>query len=290
MRGAERIAMRAAWLALAAIALLLPGLAQAQTANPANDALVARGQTAMRDEFRNIIRRSGHACMEVAAMYPAGQDQARTAYWDVACRDSGPWRISLKAERFTAPVVTACNAPGGPPAGPCLRPVGAAAPQVAQPPSAGGVSPQCRTACQSQPQAVMGACLQRCAAGGSVQQASLPSGAAAVGRFGFIYVGEPPATAFGFDSGKTDRLAASMNALRACESVIGRNQCRLALDFPNACGALAQALSSQPVQVRRLSTGTGQSISQAEAQALSACRIAEVPGSAITCRIAASGC
>ena len=29
-------------------------------------------------------------------------------------------------------------------------------------------------------------------------------------------------------------------AIRACEAVVGRNQCRITLDFPNACGALAQ--------------------------------------------------
>jgi hypothetical protein len=161
----------------------------------------------------------------------------------------------------------------------------AAAPVV--PPA--GVTPQCRAACQSQPRELRGACLQRCASGGNVRQAVAPGAAAALrGRFGFIYVADPPSTAFGLDASGGDRLAASMNALRACESAMGRNMCRLALDFPNACGALAQALSAAPAQVRRLSTGTGQT--RAEAEAMGTCRIAEVPGSSITCRIAASGC
>jgi hypothetical protein len=263
--------------------------AAAQTANPANDALLARGPTAIRDEFRTILRRAGFACAEVAALFPAGQDRARTAYWDVSCRDGGPWRVALSAQRFTAPEVVPCSVPGGPPSGACFRPV-ISVPAPAAPATA-GVSPQCRTACQSQPQALLNACLQRCAQGAPMQ-AAVPGAAAgaARGRFGFIYVGEPPATAFGFDSGRTDRLAASTNALRACESVIGRNQCRLALDFPNACGALAQALSGPPAQVRRLATGVGQTTAQAEAEALRSCRLSEAPGSSITCRIAVSGC
>ncbi|MBX9594318.1 MAG: DUF4189 domain-containing protein, partial [Roseomonas sp.] len=101
---------------------------------------------------------------------------------------------------------------------------------------------------------------------------------------------EPPSTAFGFSSGKTDRLAANMDAIRACEAVAGRNQCRVVLDFPNACGALVQALTTPPVQVRRLASGVGQTREQAEAQALNTCRLAEAASSSITCRIAMSGC
>lgn len=281
--------MRIAWLAgLLAAVLALPAPARAQTANPANDALLARGPTAIRDEFRTLLRRSGQACSEVANLFPAGQDSARTAYWDVTCRDAGPWRVVLRAERFTPPQIVPCSVPGGPPGGACFRPIGSVPAQVAAP-SAGGTA-HCRAACDSQPQALRGACLARCASGGQVQSAAASNAAAIRGRFGFIYVGEPPATAFGFDSGRTDRLTASMNALRACETVIGRNMCRLALDFPNACGALAQALTTPPVQVRRLATGTGQTVSQAEAAALQQCTLSAVPGSSITCRIAASGC
>lgn len=283
--------MRLALLALSLVMGLGAPMAHGQTGNPANDALLSRSAAQQRDAFRNLLRQNGHACAEVAVLFPAGLDAARHAYWDVSCRDAGPWRVTLRAERWSSPVIQACGQDGSLGTGPCFRPVTRPArntPQV----TASAVSPQCRAACQSQPHALQNACLQRCASGGTIQ-AALPLGPSARamrGRHGFIYAAEPPSTAFGFASGQTDRLAANMAAIRACEAIVGRNQCRLALDFPNACGALAQAVTSSPPQVRRLATGVGQTREQAEAQALNACRGAEARGSSITCRIAASGC
>ncbi|WP_203074460.1 DUF4189 domain-containing protein [Falsiroseomonas ponticola] len=282
--------IRTAVLALGALLALGAPEALAQTGNPTNDALLARNEAGRREAFRSLLTQNRYACAEVTVLFQAGLDPRRTAYWDLSCRDGGPWRIAIPAERWATPTLNACGQGTGPAAGPCFRGLSTSAPgltaAVAAPP------PSCRTACDSQPQSLQNACLARCASGSTIQAAA-PAGATAAavrGRFGFIYTAEPPSTAFGFSSGKTDRLAANMDAIRACEAVAGRNQCRVALDFPNACGALVQALTTPPVQVRRLASGVGQTREQAEAQALNTCRLAEAASSSITCRIAMSGC
>ncbi|NKC30055.1 DUF4189 domain-containing protein [Falsiroseomonas selenitidurans] len=281
-----------ALLALAAQALVAP--ASAQTGNPTNDQLLSRNQAGQRDAFRSLLRTNGLACSEVSNLYQAGLDRGRTAYWDIQCRDGGPWRIALPAERWSTPRLLACGTASGPGAGACFRPVGTAVPQAARLATRPTSIPQsCQRACATQPRALVQACQQRCAEGSAIPVAAPAirgTAQAARGRFGFIYTAEPPSTAFGFTSGQGDRLAASMEAIRACEAVVGRNQCRITLDFPNACGALAQAVSGTPAILRRSATGAGQTREQAEAQALQVCRIAERAGSGIVCRIAASGC
>jgi hypothetical protein len=270
--------------------LLVSGVpaAWAQTGNPTNDGLLSRSQGGQREAFRTLLSQNRFACAEVTVLFAAGLDSRRNAYWDVGCRDGGPWRIAIPPDRWATPSLTPCSQAGGPPGGACFRPVAnqspaPAAPQVAAVPQA------CRQACASQPNSLQAACLQRCASGSTIQAAA-PAAGAMRGRFGFIYAAEPPSTAFGFSSGQSDRLAANMAAIRACEAVVGRNQCRITLDFPNACGALAHALTAQPVQVRRLTTGIGQTREQAEAQALNSCRLAEAASGSILCRIAQSGC
>ena len=280
------------WAVMVLALLLATGVpdARAQTGNPTNDSILARSPAGQRDAFRNLLSQNRFACAEVTVLFAAGLDARRIAYWDVSCRDGGPWRISIPPDRWATPSLVPCGQGSGPPSGACFRPVasrGGTAPAPA--PQAGAVPPSCRQACSSQPNALQGACLQRCAQGTTIQAAA-PAAAAMRGRFGFIYAAEPPSTAFGFTSGQADRLAASMAAIRACEAVVGRNQCRIALDFPNACGALAHALTAQPVQVRRLTTGVGQTREQAEAQALNSCRLAEAASGSIVCRIAQSGC
>lgn len=293
--------MRLAVLALSGLlALAAPFLAapaQAQTGNPANDALLARSATGQRDALRSLLRTNGVGCSEVSQLFAAGLDRSRTAYWDLQCRDGGPWRLALPAERWGTPRLFPCGLSSGPAAGACFRPLGSGMPAQAQvrPPASRPASiPQsCRQACVNQPRALVNACQQRCAEGNAIQaSAPMPRGTAAAvrGRFGFIYTAEPPAMAFGFVASQPDRLAASMQAIRACEAVVGANQCRIALDFPNACGALAQAVSGNPALLRRTATGAGQTREQAEAQALQLCRVAERPGSGIVCRIAVSGC
>jgi hypothetical protein len=281
--------IRRAVLALAAFLSLGATAALAQTGNPTNDALLARNEAGRKEAFRSLLTQNRYACAEVTVLFQAGLDPRRTAYWDLSCRDGGPWRISIPAERWATPTLNACGQGTGPSAGPCFRSVSGPAPA----PVAVAAAPQaCRTACGSQPQSLQNACLARCASGSTIQAATPAAATAAAirGRFGFIYTAEPPSTAFGFSSGKTDRLAANMDAIRACEAVAGRNQCRVALDFPNACGALVQALTTPPVQVRRLASGVGQTREQAEAQALNTCRLAEAASASITCRIAISGC
>ncbi len=280
--------LRTAVLALGVLLALGAPDARAQTGNPTNDALLARNEAGRKEAFRSLLTQNRYACAEVTVLFQAGLDPRRTAYWDLSCRDGGPWRIAIPAERWATPTLNVCGQGTGPAAGPCFRGLSGPAPGLA----ATAVPPSCRTACDSQPQSLQNACLARCASGSTIQ-ASAPAGATAAavrGRFGFIYTAEPPSTAFGFSSGKTDRLAANMDAIRACEAVAGRNQCRVALDFPNGCGALVQALTTPPVQVRRLASGVGQTREQAEAQALNTCRLAEAASSSITCRIAISGC
>ena len=272
----------------ALVAVLAPSGARAQTGNPAHDALLARPAAAQREAVRTLLTQNRYACNEVTNLFPAGLDGGRTAYWDVSCRNGGPWRIALPAERWSTPSLGVCGQASGVMGGPCFRPLASAAAGPAA--AAGAIPPSCRQACGSQPQALQNACLQRCASGSTIQAAAPGSAAATRGRFGFIYAAEPPSTAFGFTSGQGDRLAASMQAIRACETIVGRNQCRITLDFPNACGALAQALTTPPVQVRRLATGTGQTREQAEAQAMNACTLAQAASSSISCRIAISGC
>lgn len=290
--------MRWAMLAVAGLfALLTPLLAtpaMAQTGNPTHDSLMAQNAAGQRESFRSLLRTNGLACAEVTNIYAAGLGRDRTAFWDLQCRDGGPWRIALPSQRWGSPRLFACSLSSGPSAGACFRPLGtgvAAPARVATRPA--GIPPSCQRACATQPRGLVNACQQRCAEGGTIHAAApIPRGTAAAirGRFGFIYTAEPPSTAFGFTSGQPDRLAASMAAIRACEAVVGRNQCRITLDFPNACGALAQAVSGAPQQLRRTAAGAGQTREQAEAQALQMCRVAERPGSGIACRIAASGC
>jgi hypothetical protein len=292
--------MRLAVLALSGLLGLLTALgagpALAQTGNPAHDALLARSATAQRDALRSLLRTNGVSCAEVSNLFAAGMGRDRTAYWDLQCRDAGPWRLALPAQRWATPRLFPCGLQSGPAAGACFQPLGSGAPpaqRLAMPAAPAAIPQSCRQACQTQPRALVNACLQRCAQGGNIQAAAPAVGgtASAVrGRFGFIYTAEPPSTAFGFTSGQSDRLAASMQAIRACEAVVGRNQCRITREFPNACGALAQAVSGSPAQLRRTASGAGQTREQAEAQALQECRIAERPGSGIVCRIAVSGC
>ncbi|MGX9964018.1 DUF4189 domain-containing protein [Roseomonas sp. F4] len=292
--------MRLAVLALSGLLGLLGALwaapAQAQTGNPTHDAMLARSVSGQRDALRSLLRTNGVACAEVSNLFAAGMGRDRTAYWDLQCRDGGPWRLALPAQRWSAPRLFPCGLTSGPAAGACFQPLGAGAPppqRLATSPSPSATPQSCRQACQTQPGALTNACLRRCAEGGTIQ-ASAPAlrgtSSAVRGRFGFIYTAEPPSTAYGFTSGQADRLAASMQAIRACEALVGRNQCRIAREFPNACGALAQAVSGNPAQLRSSAAGAGQTREQAEAQALQDCRIAERPGSGIVCRIAVSGC
>ncbi|MGG5887432.1 DUF4189 domain-containing protein [Falsiroseomonas sp. HC035] len=289
-----RLAVLALSVLLGSVAPVVLMPAWAQTGNPTNDQLLARDGAGQRDAFRSLLRTNGLACSEVSNLYAAGLDRGRTAYWDIQCRDGGPWRVALPAERWSTPRLLNCGLASGPGAGACFTPVGSAAPPRAVMASRPASIPQsCQRACNSQPRALVQACQQSCAQGGVLPAAAPAVGATASalrGRFGFIYTAEPPSTAYGFTSGQSDRLAASMTAIRACEAIVGRNQCRISLEFPNACGALVQAVSETPAQLRRTATGAGQTREQAEAQALQVCRIAERPGSGIVCRVAASGC
>lgn len=290
--------MRWAVLALAGLFTLLAPLvappAMAQTGNPTHDSVLSRDAAGQREAFRSLLRTNGLACAEVTNLYAAGLGRDRTAFWDLQCRDGGPWRIALPPQRWSTPQLFGCGLSSGPAAGACFRPLGTGASVPTQMATRPASIPQsCRRACATQPRGLVNACQQHCAQGGTIQAAlPVPRGTATAirGRSGFIYTAEPPSTAFGFTSGQPDRLAASMTAIRACEAVVGRNQCRITLDFPNACGALAQAVSGAPAQLRRTATGAGQTREQAEAQALQMCRVAERPGSGIVCRIAASGC
>jgi hypothetical protein len=255
-------------LALAglALAMLLPAAARAQTGNPAHDQLAALDEPARRAELSRTL--SGAGCQTVIGSYFAGFDDDRAAYWDSRCRQGGMFRLTLLAQRFARPAVTACGATtGGIAAGPCFQPVGTAA--VATVASSGGTG---------------------VAAGPS---AAPPPGS----RFGAVYATDAPVAAWGFANGVTDRLAVNTNAVRACQTMAGRIPCKFIGELVNRCGALAQAITRNPnavtmtndlstIVLNRNYTATGDTPQAAEAAALEACR--RTP--AVICRVVATGC
>ena len=295
-------AMRPFAMLLACLLAALP--AAAQTGNAAHDALAARPQAEQRVEFQRMVRETGAACAGVIAIFPAGLDAARTAYWDGRCQDGSLWRVALPAPRLAKPSVLPCGALAPPPpGGPCFQPVRVAATAL---PSAAVVAEQRgQASCAGQPTALQGVCVGRCLRGGGVEasgaQAGL-GGAQAGGpdaRYGVIFHTELPLGAFGFANGLTDRLEVNLRAARACQAAAGRAPCRFVAELVNACGALAQAISRHPSAlaitsdpstfiVNRIESGTGATQEAAEAAAMLRCRPFENPGT--SCRIAAAGC
>lgn len=285
---AGRTTLRAAAVAAFGVLLLLPAAAKAQTGNPTHDAVAALGEQARQTEFLRALRAGGNACPGVAVTFFAGFDAARTAAWDVRCQGGEAYRIVLPASRFARPSLLACGAV----AGGCFRPV-AAAPRTAVPRQ----EAVCRQACSSQPAAALSACMSQCTSGGGVALADAPPPSGA--RFGAIYTTDPPAAAFGFANGETDRLAVNLSAVRACQQRAGPVPCQFRQEIVSACGALAMArgtssgalVMTEDLATQRLaraSVATAPTQAAAEAAALAACRPAEAPG--VSCQIVASGC
>jgi len=289
-----------AWMVVwAALFLGFAAPALAQTGNPTHDALQARAEPERRLLFLQGLRGSGNACNSVALLYPAGFDAARNAYWDVRCTEGTAYRTRIPAERFGRPAFLRCGAAAPTPqGGPCFRPVIA---------GAGGAlgarahtTQACEAACARQPAAAQNQCVQRCVGGSGVRAGdqvadSMPHGT----RFGAIYRTDNPVAAFGFGNGQADRLSVNMDAVRACQAMAGRHECKFQGELVNRCGALAFALSRHPralVMTSDISTqilnlaaiGEGDSPAEAEAAAMEQCRRAEGPG--VECRVMASGC
>jgi hypothetical protein len=284
--------------AAVAVLLLLPGLALAQTGNPTHDAMSARSDQERRAALLQGLRAGGNSCNTVVLAFSAGLDSQRNSFWDVRCADGASYRATITAERFAGVSYLSCGAAGqGVGGGPCFQPVGAAGQAQAR---SGGTEPACRAACQSQPAAAQGQCVQRCVGGTGVQVGqqtaeALPPNS----RFGAFYITDNPLPAFGFANGANDRLDVNTRAVRACQQMAGRVPCKFQGELVNRCGAIAMAISRHPnalvmtsdisTQVLNLAT-TGQGASQqaAEAQAMEQCRRAEGPG--VQCRVVASGC
>ena len=256
------------FVALAALSWLATPAA-AQTGNPMHDSFANIAEQDRRAELFRFINAGGSGCQAITAVYFAGLDGGRTAYWDSRCREGGLWRISLPAQRNGRPSLTQCGAAsGGVAAGPCFQPVGTAAAATAQ--TSGGRGTQL-----------------------AGQGAGAPPGS----RFGAIYATVAPLAAFGFANGNTDRLLVNTAAVRMCQGAAGRVPCQFVEEIVNRCGALVQAVTRHPsamamtsdlstVVLNRNFTGTGASIEAAEATAMEAC--GRVQG--VTCRVAASGC
>ncbi|MFN3448298.1 MAG: hypothetical protein ACK44F_06335 [Roseococcus sp.] len=283
---------------LLAVLALPAASALAQTGNPTHDALSARSDAERRQALLQGLRAGGIPCSNVVLAFHAGLDSERNAYWDIRCADGPTYRATIVAERFAGAVYLACGAAGqGMRAGPCFQALGAAGQARA---GAGGSEANCRAACQGQPQAAQGQCVQRCTGGTGIQvgqQAAeaLPPNS----RFGAMYFTDNPTAAFGFANGVQDRLEVNMRAVRACQQMAGRVPCKFHGEIVNRCGAIAFAISRHPsalVMTSDISTqvlnhsATGQGATQqaAEAEAMEQCRRAEGPG--VQCRIVASGC
>lgn len=276
----------------------LAGPARAQTGNPTHDALSARSDAERRQALLQGLRAGGIPCSNVVLAFHAGFDAQRNAFWDLRCADGPTYRATIVAERFAGVVYLPCGAAGqGLRAGPCFQPIGAAGQAQA---AAGGSEANCRAACQSQPQAAQGQCVQRCTGGTGMQVGQQAAEALPPdSRFGAMYFTDNPTAAFGFANGTQDRLEVNMRAVRACQQMAGRVPCKFHGELVNRCGAIAFAISRHPsamvmtsdisTQVLNLAT-TGQGATQqaAEAQALEQCRRAEGPG--VQCRVVASGC
>jgi hypothetical protein len=159
---------------------------------------------------------------------------------------------TIPAERFAVVTYLSCGAAGqGIRSGPCFQPIGAAWQARAR---AGGSEQNCRAACQSQPQAAQGQCVQRCMGGTGVQV-----GQQLAGRVPCKFQGE------------------LVNRCGAVAMAIGRH--------PSAL-VMTSDISTQLLNLA--TTGQGATQQAAEAQAMEQCRRAEGPG--VQGRIVASGC
>ncbi|WP_131829625.1 DUF4189 domain-containing protein, partial [Teichococcus deserti] len=120
------------------------------------------------------------------------------------------------------------------------------------------------------------------------------SGAGFAGT-GAIYVAVPPSARYGLVLGQGDRMQAHRRAENACKGLEGV-PCRLAMEFRERCGAVAQGVTSRSMvmtddpstyQVLLATPGSGPSQLEAEHDALADCRQRH---RGATCRIVASEC
>lgn len=276
------------WVGCFVVMLAAP--AMAQTGNPTHDALSARSDLERRQAFLQGIRASGTSCNDVARVFAAGLDAARSAYWDVRCADGTAYRVHLPAERFSPVGFLRCGAAAAPPrGGPCFQLVSA---DAAAPGVAAQSSQACEASCARQPAAAQSQCVQRCVAGTGVRVGTQVADALPPGtRFGAFYRTDNPLAAFGFANGLTDRLGVNMQAVRACQSVAGPVPCKFHGELINQCGAMAFAISRHHLSTQILNfatTAAGATQQAAEAEALQSCRRAASAG--VECRIVASGC
>lgn len=226
-----------------------------------HDQFLGMPEATRRAELFRFLLSQGHSCQAITIIFFAGQDRARTAYWDVRCREGSSYRLTLPAAPRAQPLLLACgSASGGVSAGPCFRPIGTAPPPA--PPSTGRGRPV----------------------------ASLPEPGSS--RFGAIYASRGPAIAFGFVNGVPDRLAADAAAARACQEMAGRQSCVKLAEVSDACAALVVAVRRGPhvmtmtndpstmVLIRNLHA-TGRTAAAAEAAATRRCQ--DIAGA--TCRL-----
>lgn len=114
------------------------------------------------------------------------------------------------------------------------------------------------------------------------------------GRNGAIYLAPAPSSSFGLTYGMADRIAAHGQAERRCQA--GGGACRLAFEFTDRCGAVAQARRSNGLvrtadpgtyTITFAAGGTGPTRETAEGQALAACSVRD---RSAACEVVASGC
>ncbi|CAA9270587.1 MAG: hypothetical protein AVDCRST_MAG27-3088 [uncultured Craurococcus sp.] len=124
-----------------------------------------------------------------------------------------------------------------------------------------------------------------------VRGLATPSGS---GRSGAVYLAPAPSGSYGITYGMADRIAAHGQAERRCQAQ--GTDCRLALEFTDRCGAVAQARRSNGVvrtadpstyTITFAAGGAGPSREAAESQAMASCGGRDRTAA---CAIVASGC
>ncbi|WP_043336612.1 DUF4189 domain-containing protein [Belnapia moabensis] len=122
----------------------------------------------------------------------------------------------------------------------------------------------------------------------------VPPAHGAGGRSGAVYLAPAPSGSFGLTYGMADRIAAHGQAERRCQAQ--GTACRLALEFADRCGAVAQARRSNGlVRTADPSTytitfaagGSGPTREAAESHAMTSCGNRD---RSAACEIVASGC
>jgi hypothetical protein len=256
--------MRRVGLAL----LLLLGLAApcgAQSGNPEHDRLAAMTTRQQNEALAGLLRGSHKICTTLLAVYFAGLDAMRTAFWDTRCDNGFSWRIAIPRDE-TAGSIAVCSALSATCFLPARRVLGDNAPLRRA---------QCSAACELQIGEVRQACVTRCLRG---TEAVAGVGEPGADRHVALVVGEMATLTNGFLGSGTSSYSAAGAARELCVAMPGVHDCRISALAVNQCLALAQSSEGE------VFVGRGAESGDAESDARHVC------GSETNCQIIISGC